>query len=74
MKMFGYEIIISKIQRKKKTDGYRARRWTEEDDISLAEMYSRNLQHKTMASRLNRTIPAIHGRLHILKERQNAKN
>lgn len=73
MKIFGYEIKINKVKKKvnKRPEGYRARRWTKEEEILLVEMNDRHLLHKTMASRLDRTVAAIHGRLHIIKEREN---
>lgn len=78
MKIFGYEITINKInndpkKHKKRKGGYRARHWTEEEDNQLIEMNERKLQHKTMAKRLDRTLPSIHGRLHILKGRRDGK-
>ena len=75
MKIFGYEIKISKAKKKTviRPGGYRSRRWTEEEEIMLTDMNDRKLMHKTMASRLDRTVAAIHGRLHTIKERENAK-
>lgn len=73
MKIFGYEIKISRVKKIKRPEGYRARRWTKEEEIMLVEMNNRHLLHKTMASRLDRTVAAIHGRLHIIKERENVK-
>lgn len=72
MKIFGYEITLKKIVDKKTTErkrGYSSKPWTTEDETQLIEMNSRGLQIKTMASRLNRTTPAICGRLHIIKKR-----
>lgn len=68
MRLFGFEIICRRIPKEKKEirtrkHGYAAKHWTKDEEIELADMYSRGLLRKTMASRLNRTEAAVYARL-----------
>ncbi len=72
MKLFGYEIIIKKITRKR-AKGFSSRKWTQSETDTMLRLKNEGKSSEVIGAMLNRTAPAISARYtKIHKKDKNA--
>jgi len=68
MKIFGYEIIVKKTN--KKTKGFKSRRWTKDETELMFKLREEGKSSEEIAKALNRTPAAIMVRISAIKTKR----